>query len=75
MPNRAATDAALNPKRGAPKRATGQQIAFLPLYHITFHLVPDLPNNALSNLKEINTILITTCTVSSQFRMFQYHYL
>ena len=29
MPNRAATDAALNPKRGAPKRATGQQIAFL----------------------------------------------
>ena len=30
MLNRAATDAALNPKRGAPKRATGQQIAFLP---------------------------------------------
>ena len=31
MLNRAATDAALNPKRGAPKRATGQQIAFLQL--------------------------------------------
>ena len=41
MPNRAATDAALNPKRGAPKRATGQQIAFLLDLLAVFNILLD----------------------------------